>query len=66
MKLQAFRLATLFKRDTNRGVFSVNIAKFLRTAFLWNSYGGCFCVKSLFEMSVSTKASKLKFERNKC
>ena len=33
IRLQAFRPATLLKRDSNR-CFTVNIAKFLRTAFL--------------------------------
>ena len=31
IKLQVFRPATLLKRDSNRGVFPVKFAKFLRT-----------------------------------
>ena len=31
IKLKAFRLATLLKRNSNTGVFPVKIAKFLRT-----------------------------------
>ena len=40
MKLQAFKFATLLKRDSNTGVwcFPVNIAKFLRKAFFIEHY----------------------------
>ena len=34
IKLQAFKPAYLLKRDSNTGVFLVNIAKFLRTPIL--------------------------------
>ena len=36
MKVQAFSPVTLLKRDSNTGVFSVNIVKFLRTPILKN------------------------------
>ena len=39
IKLQAFRPATLLKRDFNTGVFPVNIAKFLKTTILKNMTG---------------------------
>ena len=38
IKLQAFRLRSLFKRDSNRGVFPVNFAKLLRKTILQNIY----------------------------
>ena len=36
IKLQAWRPATLFKRDFNTGFFPANVAKFLRTPILQN------------------------------
>ena len=41
--LQAFRAATLLKSDSNTGFFSVNSVKFVKTAFLQDTCGGCFC-----------------------
>ena len=38
IKLQAFRLRSLFKRDSSRGVFPVNFAKLLRKTILQNIY----------------------------
>ena len=43
-RLQAFRLATLSKIDSNTGVIPVNIAKFLRTSILKNICGRPRCV----------------------
>ena len=36
--------AVCIKKRLRHGCFPVNIAKFLRMAFLWNSSGGCFCI----------------------
>ena len=44
--MQAWRAATLLKRDSNTWGFPVNVAQFLRKAFSWNISAGCFC-KSL-------------------
>ena len=44
MKLQARRLATLLKGDSNTGVFLVKFAKFLRTPFL-----SVFCSNQSFK-----------------
>ena len=41
IKLQGFSSAALLKRDSKEHrCFPVNVAKFLRTAFLWNTFGG--------------------------
>ena len=37
IKLQAFRLATFLKRDSNIGVFPVGLAEFLRTTFSYRT-----------------------------
>ena len=42
----AWRLATLLKKRLWHRCFPVNVAKFLRTRFLQNTSGGCFCVLS--------------------
>ena len=41
--LQA-RPATLLKKRLWHRCFSVNFLEFLRTPFLWNTSGGCFCL----------------------
>ena len=48
IKLQAWRLATLLKKILHHSYFPVNIAKFLRRAFAWNTSGDCFwkCLKN--------------------
>ena len=38
------RSATLLKKRLWHSCFPVNFAKFLRTAFLQNTSGGCFCM----------------------
>ena len=35
--------ATLLKKRLWHRCFPINFAKFLRTLFLWNTSGGCFC-----------------------
>ena len=40
-KVTSLRPATLFKKSSSTG-FPENIAKFFRTAFLWNTSGGSF------------------------
>ena len=42
-----FRPATLLKKRLRHKCFPVNFAKFLRTLFILNSYGGCFFQFSL-------------------
>ena len=42
-KFASLRPATLFKKRLWHRCFPVNFAKFLRTLFLQNSSGGCFC-----------------------
>ena len=42
IKFQDCRPGFLFKNRLQRRCFSVNIAKFLRTPFLWNNSGSCF------------------------
>ena len=42
------RPATLLKRGLQHRCFFVKFAKFLRTLFLQNTSGGCFCMVSLF------------------
>ena len=44
IKLQ--RTSTLFKKRLWHRCFPVNFTKFLRTPFLLNTSGGCFCKKS--------------------
>ena len=56
IKLQASRPATLLNRDSQHRCFSVDIAKFSRTAFLWNNSGGCF-VKYLTRWVVNCQVS---------
>ena len=41
-KLQAWRPATLLKRDSNTGAFPLNIANFLKTLFWRTSANACF------------------------
>ena len=61
--LQAFRAATLLKKRLQHSFFPVNSAKSLKTAFLQNTCGGCFCtahypsyidkkIKSIFQIYV--------------
>ena len=38
------RPATLLKKRLWHRCFSVNFVEFLRTPFLWNTSGGCFCL----------------------
>ena len=42
IKLQAWRPATLLKRDSNTGVFLWNLWNFLEHLFLQNASSGCF------------------------
>ena len=42
------RVSTLLKKKTWHRCFPVNFAKFLRTSFLQNTSGGCFCCYFLF------------------
>ena len=42
-KVAGLRLATLLKKRFWRRCFPENFAKFLRTVFLQNTFGGCFC-----------------------
>ena len=42
-KIAGPRPSTLINTDSSTGFFPVNIAKFLSTAFLHNTSGGCFC-----------------------
>ena len=46
-KVAGLSPVTLSKRDSHR-CFPVNFAKFLRTPFLQNSSGGCFCFFRVF------------------
>ena len=39
-----FRPATLLKNRLRQRCFPVNVAKFLRTRFSYNTSGGCFCI----------------------
>ena len=48
IKLQAWRPATLLKRDSNTGVFLWNLQNFSEHFFLQNISGGCFCKKGDF------------------
>ena len=41
-KVASLRPATLLKRDSGKGVFCVNFAKFLRAPFLQHTSGDCF------------------------
>ena len=43
-KVAALRLGTLLKKRLWHRCFPVNFAKFLRTPFLQNTYGGCFWI----------------------
>ena len=43
VKLQALRPVTLLKKRPQHGCLPVKLAKFLRTSFLKNTSGGCFC-----------------------
>ena len=43
------------KKRLKHRYFLVNIAKYLRTAFLWNISGDCYYVKSLKELQSVTK-----------
>ena len=36
-KVTGLKTGIFVKRDSNAGVFSMNIARFLKTAFLWNT-----------------------------
>ena len=43
-KLAWWRPATSLKKRLQQGCFPVKFAKFLRTPFLQNTSGGCFCI----------------------
>ena len=55
LKLQAFRSATLLKRDSNTGVLLGKFARFLRTLFLQITFDGCFWSCSLRQKIVQTR-----------
>ena len=38
------------KNRLQQKCFPVNNAEFLRAAFLWNTSGGCFCIKDIIIM----------------
>ena len=46
-KLAVLRPATLLKKRLWHRCFPVNFVKFLRTPFLQNTSGGCFCLTPL-------------------
>ena len=58
IKLQAYRPATLLKRDSDTGVF-MNIAKFLRTPILNN-----ICIRSLLEYTSTSVNGKLTWSKS--
>ena len=60
-KVAGLRLATFFKKRLRHRCFPVNFAKFLRTRFLQNTSGGCFCYFSPFKLK-SVLNQKLKAE----
>ena len=43
-KVAGLRPATLLKKSLWHRCFPVNFAKFIRTSFLQNTLGGCFCL----------------------
>ena len=44
VKTTGLKPATLFKKRLWKRCFSANFAKFLRTPFLQNNFGDCFCL----------------------
>ena len=60
MKMQAFRAATLLKRDSNTSFFPVNIAKFVRALVLKN-----ICERLLLCFHVDTNQSNWKLQKKR-
>ena len=58
MKMQAFRAATLLKRDSNTSFFPVNIAKFVRALVLKNIFE-----RLLLYFHVDTNQSNRKLQK---
>ena len=46
-KVTDFQSCNFIKKGLQHRYFPVNIAKFLRTSFLWNTFGGYFCISTL-------------------
>ena len=55
------RPVTLVKKSLQHRCFPVNFAKFLRTPFLKNTSGGCFCTKSLLHITADKWLMRLVF-----